>query len=82
MYDLLLEPVVDNLKVLLLDLNHLLLLVEILETIGKVETIATESINNSTVEAIAEDVVVALGLRRGDGASSYVVLVLEHYPIT
>jgi hypothetical protein len=69
--NLLLEAVVDDLKVLLLDLDDLLLLVEVVEAISKVEAVALEAVHNGAVEAIAEDVG-ALGDRGRDGASSWV----------
>lgn len=65
--DLLLEAVVDDLQVLLLDLDDLLLLVEVVEAISKVEAVAAETIHDGAVEAITEDAVLALGHRRGDG---------------
>jgi hypothetical protein len=69
LHDLLLAAVVDDLKVLLLDLDHLRLLVEVVEAIGKVEAVATEAVDDGTVESIAKDVVVALRLRSRDGLS-------------
>lgn len=79
--NLLLEAVVGDLKVLLLDLDHLLLLVEVAEAISEVESIAAESVYDGAIEAIAEDVVAALGvarkgLRGVDGLCSYGVSVL------
>lgn len=41
--DGLLEAVVDDLKVLLLELEHLLLVVEVVEAIGEVELVSTEA---------------------------------------
>lgn len=69
--NLLAETIVDNLEVLLLDLDDLLLLVEVVEAIGKVESIATETINNSAVESLAKDVVVVAGLRSRNRRGSY-----------
>lgn len=40
--NLLLEAVVDDLKVLFLDLNHLLLVVEVVEAVDEVEAIVAE----------------------------------------
>jgi hypothetical protein len=73
--DLLLEAVVDDLQVLLLDLDDLLLLVEIVEAISKVEAVAAEAVDNCAVEPIAEDVALALGDRCGDGGGGCGVLV-------
>jgi hypothetical protein len=70
LHDLALEAVVDDLKALLLNLNYLLLLVEVLEAISEVEALAVEAVDYSSVETLAENVVGALGDRRGDGASS------------
>lgn len=64
-----LEAVVNNLQVLLLDLDNLGLVVEVVEAVAEVESIATEAIDNSAVESVTEDVV-ALRNRRRDGASS------------
>lgn len=66
---LLAAVVVDDLEVLLLDLDDLLLLVEVVEAVCKIEAIAGEAIEDCAVETVAEDVV-ALGDGRGDGASS------------
>jgi hypothetical protein len=68
--DLLLEAVVDDLQVLLLDLDDLLLLVEVVEAIGKVEAVTAEAIYDGAIETIAEDIVAALRLRGGNGLSS------------
>jgi hypothetical protein len=58
LHDLLLAAVVvDDLKVLLLDLDDLLLLVEVVEAVGEVETVTGEAVEHCAVEAIAEDVV-------------------------
>ena len=70
LHDLLLEAVVDDLQVLLLDLNDLLLLIEVVEAVRKVEAIAAETVQDSTVEIIAAEDVAALGYRGRDGLSS------------
>ena len=41
--DGLLEAIVDDLEVLLLELEHLLLVVEVVETVGEVEVVSTET---------------------------------------
>lgn len=70
LYDSLLEAVVDDLKVLLLDLEDLLLLVELVEVVQEVKALAVEAVHDSTVEAIATEDVVTLRYRGTDGLSS------------
>jgi hypothetical protein len=67
LHDLLLEAIVDDLKVLLLDLDDLLLLVEVVEAVGEVEPVAAEAIEDGAIEAVTEDIV-ALGNGGGYGA--------------
>jgi hypothetical protein len=75
--DLLLATVVNDLEVLLLDLDDLLLLVEVVEAIGEVEAVALEAVENSTIEAITKDVVLALGDGGRDGLCGCGVLLVS-----
>lgn len=63
--NLLLETVVDDLEVLLLDLDDLLLVVEVVEAINKVEAVAAKAVGNGLVALVGRQV-----LRRVDGLSS------------
>lgn len=64
--DRLLSAVVDDLEVLFLDLDDLLLLIEVVEAVGKVEAVAAEAVDNSAIEAlVAEDVVIVVALALG-----------------
>jgi hypothetical protein len=71
--DLAVSAVIDDLQILLLNLDHLLLLVEVVEAVDEVEASVSAAVavdDSVDVVVTAEDAAVAFGLGRGDGLCS------------
>jgi hypothetical protein len=71
--DLAVSAVIDDLQILLLNLDHLLLLVEVVEAVDEVEASVSAAVavdDSVDVVVTADDAAVAFGLGRGDGLCS------------
>ena len=68
LHNLLLEAIVDNLKVLLLDLDDLLLVVEVVEAVNEVESLATEAVVESITNLALGKAGSTLGCADGFGS--------------